>query len=165
MKDDPNTWPLKEIDAVKEAINTGAGPRVVSAPAIVDDYAEIREKPMDLARFSKLDEALRTTALVGKIAKLWTLSTDKRRSTSIDLRVINKFDSDKEITSTDVEPLRRFLSFKSKITSKSENHKNASTTRKLLKIQREYFVTNPGYGTPLYLLILNHPYSLLESRS
>ncbi|EYB96025.1 hypothetical protein Y032_0154g2997 [Ancylostoma ceylanicum] len=110
LEHDPETWPLKPIDYVEEVTTTDEGVEIVSTALVSNNENQTRhEKLVNLSRFCKLDKALRATALVGKIAKKWAISTKEKRASTIRLETTQKLDASEEITSTDMEWAEQFL--------------------------------------------------------
>ncbi|KHJ99039.1 hypothetical protein OESDEN_00969 [Oesophagostomum dentatum] len=103
----PESWPLKTIDLVKEPLSdvTSTDLVAVTINEVSTDSKENEERePLtDLSRYSCLNTVLRVTSIVGKIAKNWALKTSKKLSKPITTRDILKYDSDSEVTSSDIE--------------------------------------------------------------
>ncbi|KHJ87661.1 integrase core domain protein [Oesophagostomum dentatum] len=105
LRTHPNHWPLKPIEMVTaEEVNEPAD-MIVSTPIEIPPEQKQDEKIIDLKRFSKYNKALLSIALACKTAKKWVSLTSTNKNLEIKLKVINKFQSDLEISVDDLTRL------------------------------------------------------------
>ncbi|KHJ85052.1 integrase core domain protein, partial [Oesophagostomum dentatum] len=124
LNDDRDTWPLKSMEERDDKTSPNDWSKIlreeilgqdINPPSSAAMNANVTAKEsnllplLDLARFSRLNRALRTLALVGKGLKNWITTTNANRSTEITISEVGKFADTREISANDIAVSERIL--------------------------------------------------------
>ncbi|EYB90297.1 hypothetical protein Y032_0221g2541 [Ancylostoma ceylanicum] len=107
LEENPAIWPIKSIDATRgetEEIDI-----IVASNVQTPDETKKQESLIDLARFSKMDNALRVAARVGKTAYIWTQKANATKSLPIQLKNTFEFECTPEISASDISLAEKLL--------------------------------------------------------